>query len=244
MANHRVRDDLSRFLVHLTRDYCDSTAEDNLFEMLRQKRIKARNAHCLFAPKISKIGFSEVLKKQFNTVCFTETPLNQLRHLAQEIPGRKIELCPYGLVFWKANMLEAGANPAVYINSKAKGLRELLLKQFDEHFKELRQYRQFKSEFGNDADAIIRYYALINIISDRVDFSWEREWRVKGDFSFTFDRLVAIIAPNPESFRKMADQCFGSKLRDEIVRIPVVCPEWNYEQLVEEMTFRIWESKG
>lgn len=243
MADHRVRDDLSRFLVHLTRDYSDATAEDNLLSMLRQKRIEARNAHCLFAPKVSKIGFSNVLKKQFNTVCFTETPLNQLQHLAQEIPGRKIELCPFGLVFWKANLLEAGANPAVYINSKAKGLRELLLKQFDEHFKQLRQYRQFKLEFGNDADAIIRYYALINIISDRVDFSWEREWRVKGDFSFTFNQLVAIIAPDPKNFRKKADQYFGSKLLGEIARIPVVCPEWNYEQLVEEMTFRIWESR-
>ena len=125
----------------------------------------------------------------------------------------------------------------------AQGLRELLLKQFDEHFKELRQYRHFKSSFGNDADAIIRYYALINIISDRVDFSWEREWRVKGDFSFTFDTLVAIVAPDPDNFRKTAAQYFGAKLREEIARIPVVCPAWNYEQLVEEMTFRIWESK-
>ena len=106
LADHRVRDDLSRFLVHLTRNYGDSTAKDNLISILRQKRIEARNAHCLFGPKISKIGFSRVLKKQFNTVCFTETPLNQLRHLTQEIPGRKIELCPYGLVFWKEHMLE------------------------------------------------------------------------------------------------------------------------------------------
>jgi len=107
----------------------------------------------------------------------------------------------------------------------------------------LRQYRQFKSHFGEDADAIIRYYALVNIINGQVDFSWEREWRVKGDFSFTFDCLVAIIAPNPKGFRKIADKSFGSKLRNEISRIPVICPEWNYEQLVEEMTFRIWESK-
>ena len=244
MADHRVRDDLSRFLVHLTRDYDGSTAEENLLAILRRKRIEARNAHCLFAPKISKIGFSDVLKKQFNTVCFTETPLNQLRHLVQEIPGRNIRLRPYGLVFWKANLLEAGANPALYINSKAHGLRELLLKQFDEHFKQLRQHRLFKSQFGDDADAIIRYHALINIMSDRVDFSWEREWRVKGDISIMFDRLVAIIVPNPERFRKIMDQLFGSKLRDELLRIPVVCPEWNYEQLVEEMTFRIWESRG
>ena len=244
MTDHRTRDDLSRFLVHLTREYQGASAENNLIAMLRHKRIEARNAHCLFSPKIATIGFSNVLKKQFNTVCFTEAPLNQLRHLTQDIPRRKIQLCPYGLIFWKANLLEAGANPAVYINSKASGLRELLLRQFDEHFKELRQYKQFKAQFTDDADAIIGYYSLINIISDRVDFSWEREWRLKGEFKFGFDTLVGIVAPDPKAFRKTLDREFGLKLREELARIPLVSPEWNYEQLVEEMTFRIWESKG
>jgi hypothetical protein len=244
MPDHRNRDDLSRFLVHLTRDYKGKTAKDNLITMLRTRRIEARNAHCLFAPKIANIGFSETLKRQFNTVCFTEAPLNQLRHLTGLIPGRRIALKSYGLVFWKAHLLEEGANPAIYISNRADGLRELLLSQFDEHFKELRQYRQFKVRFGEGADAIIRYYAFINLLSDQVDFSWEREWRLKGDLNFGFERLVAIVAPDPKAFRSLVDEEFGQKLRDDIARIPVVCPSWNYEQLVEEMTFRIWEARG
>lgn len=244
MSDHRDRDDLSRFLVHLTREYNGKSAKDNLIAMLRSRRIEARNAHCLFTPKIASIGFSQTLKKQFNTVCFTEVPLNQLKHLTRLIPGRRIALKPYGLVFWKAHLLEEGANPAIYISSRAEGLRELLLGQFDEHFKGLRQYLQFKARFGVGADAIIRYYAFINVFSDRVDFSWEREWRLKGDFSFGFDRLVAIVAPDPDGFRTVVNETFGQKLRDDIARIPVVSPNWNYEQLVEEMAFRIWEARG
>ena len=243
MSDPRDRDDFSRFLVHLTRDYGDSSAEDNLIAMLRSCRIEARNAHCLFAPKIASIGFSDVLKNRFNTVCFTEAPLNQLRYLTQDIPKRKIELKPYGLVFWKAHLLEEGANPAIYVNSRAKGLRELLLRQFDDHFKGLRQYRHFKKHFGEDADAIIRYYAMVNVISDRVDFSWEREWRLNGSWDFDFDHLVAIVAPNPKAFRGRTTGAFGQKRRVDIARLPVISPDWNYEQLVEEMTFRIWTAR-
>lgn len=101
MEDHRNRDDFSRFLVHLTRDYEGNSARSNLREILRAKRIEARNPHCLFQPKIERIGFSDVLKRQFNTVCFTEAPLNQLRFLTREVVGRRIQLKPYGLVFWK-----------------------------------------------------------------------------------------------------------------------------------------------
>jgi hypothetical protein len=244
MSDHRNRDDFSRFLVHLTRDYDGSTAQDNLVSILRQRRVAARNAHCLFEPKIKDIGFSNVLKKQFNTVCLTEVPLNQLRFLTQKIPKRKIELKPFGLVFWKTHLLEEGANPAIYINSRAAGLRELLLSQFDQHFEEVRLYRHFKKAYEEDADAIIRYYALINVINEYVDFTWEREWRFKGDLVFDFNRLVAIIAPDPQAFRQRIEGEFGRKLQREIEDIPIISPEWNYEQLVEEMTFRIWESRS
>lgn len=244
MNDHRDREDFSRFLVHLTREYEGATAEENLVAMLRSRRVEARNAHCLFAPKIKRIGFSDVLKKQFNTVCFTEVPLNQLKHLTKEIPNRSIKLKPYGLVFRKAHLLEEGANPAIYISNKAEGLRELLLSQFDAHFREHRKYRQLKKQFGEGADAIIRYYAFINIISDRVDFSWEREWRLKGDFAFGFQQLVAIIAPDPTAFRATVNTEFGPKLRDRIARISIVSPDWNYEQLVEEMSLHIWEASS
>ncbi len=242
MDDHRNRDDLSRYLVHLTRDYKGASAQSNLVSMLRSRKIKARNAHCLFQPRIENIGFSGVLKRQFNTVCFTEAPLHQLRYLAQEIAGRKIQLKPFGLVFWKHYLLDLGANPAVYINTRAKGLREFLLSEFATHFEDSRQYKDFKKSYGSEADSIIRYYSLVNIISERIDFSWEREWRLKGHLNFDFDQLVAIIVPDPGRFRRRTLKQFGLKLRKEIRRIPAISPDWNYEQLVEELRMRLWES--
>jgi hypothetical protein len=113
MDEHVNRDDFSRFLVHLCRDYGGKSARKNLRSILRLKHIEARNPHCLFQHKIKDIGFSEKLRRQFNTVCFTEAPLSQLRFLTRHIEGRRIQLKPFGLVFWKHNLLEAGANPAV-----------------------------------------------------------------------------------------------------------------------------------
>jgi len=39
------RDDLSRFLVHLTRDFEGELARHNLVQILKEKTIEARNAH-------------------------------------------------------------------------------------------------------------------------------------------------------------------------------------------------------
>ncbi len=240
MNQHRNRDDFSRFLVHLTRDYGGNTSTANLQSMLTAKKIEARNAHCLFHKKIKNIGFSTVLQRKFNTVCFTEVPLNQIRHLTKKIKGRVIELKPHGLVFWKDDLLNHRANPAVYINATTKGLREFLLVEFDQHFENHTQYRSFCKKHGDKADSIIEYYSLINIFNRKVDFSWEREWRHTGDFTFGFDQLVAIIAPDPSRFRSRCKRIFSRSLLKQIDRIPVVSPDWNYEQLVEDLTQRLW----
>jgi hypothetical protein len=169
------REDLSRFLVHLTRDFNGSTAEDNLLAMLKDQRIEARSAYCLFHKKFDQFDFSKVLKKRFRSVCFTEVPFTQLRHLAADISGRQIKLRPYGLVFRKSDLLERGASPAIYINAKGTSLRDYLVSQFDSHFKARSQYKKLKKDFGDEAESIINYYSLINVINSSHDFSWERE---------------------------------------------------------------------
>ena len=94
------RDDLSKFLIHLSRDYNDFSADENLVNILNEKIIEARNAHCLFMHKLNQMKFTNKLKNKFNTVCLTEAPLTQIQKLTLIYPNRRIKLKPYGLIFW------------------------------------------------------------------------------------------------------------------------------------------------
>ena len=101
MKSPSERDDVSRFVVHLTRRYDETSAQKILISILNERKIEARNAHCLFSPLFSELGFSSLLKSKFKTVCFTETPLTQIASLCRTIPGRRIKLRPYGVVFYR-----------------------------------------------------------------------------------------------------------------------------------------------
>jgi len=90
--------------------------------------------------------FSKILKKRFNTVCFTEIPLHQINRIVTDIPGRKIKLKPYGLVFWRDQLLERGANPAIYINAHSTQLRDYLIDQFNRHFEKTNLLKKLKQQ--------------------------------------------------------------------------------------------------
>ena len=84
-----IRDDISRFVIHLTRRYGGKQSRQNLVSILDQRNIEARTAHCLFSPLFDKLKFTPLLKSKFKTVCFTETPLNQISRLCSPLPGRQ-----------------------------------------------------------------------------------------------------------------------------------------------------------
>ncbi|MCD6401292.1 MAG: hypothetical protein J7L73_05115 [Anaerolineales bacterium] len=236
------RSDLSRYLVHLTRDYNSKSACDNLINILKTKRIEARNYHCLFSPKIRTMTISGKLKSSFKTVCFTETPLNQIKNLVSDIPKRNIKLQPYGIVFWRDQLLDKGANPAIYLNAKGTGLRDHLIKQFDTQFKDIKTLRKLKRKDDYYYE-IIQYFSLINVINDKYDFSWEREWRFHGDLKFNYRNMVAIVCEDPEEFESLCEGKLQTKAMNFIKRTPLISPEWNYEQVIEELSIKLWDMK-
>lgn len=162
MVHPGRRDDLSKFLVHLTRDYEGKTAADNLLSILRKKKIKARNPHCLFKHELDRLEFTNMLKRQFNTVCLTETPLTQIRRLISKTPGRQIQLKGYGVVFYKAALLEKGASPAIYVNAKGTSLRDYLLNRFRCDFDDINSLKEFKKEQEEFYLPIIQYYSALS----------------------------------------------------------------------------------
>ena len=233
MAHPSHRDDLSRFLVHLTRN----DAKKNLVSMLRHKVIEARNAHCLFHYEFD--GFSPVLKKQFNTVCFTETPLTQIHRLTGEIPGRAIALKGFGLVFSKDAMIKRGACPAVYLNAKGTKLKHYLLSRFRADFQNINRLDKLKKAQADHYRSIIQYYSLINIIAENYDFAWEREWRYRGDFEFRYRDIVAIVAEDPVSFESHCKKSLKPERFKYVERIPIISAKYSYDEVVEAMSAKI-----
>lgn len=241
MEIHPNREDLSRFLVHLTRDYDGEVARSNLISILNEKRICARNAYCLVMHKIKQMGFSNLLKSQFKTVCFTETPLTQIKQLVSDIEGRRIQLKPYGLVFWKDDLFEKGASPAVYINAKGTSISQFLLDAFDSIFKNVATCKKLKRVEPAHDKNIVHYYSLINVVKDKHDFLGEREWRHHGDFEFRYADIVAIIANNPGEFEKYCAIKLSKVKFNYIKKIPIINPNWTYEELLENLAIRIWK---
>ncbi len=239
--NPKKREDFSKFIVHLTREYDNVSAEDNLINIIDTKKIEARNYHCLFAPLIKKSSFSLPLQNKFKTVCFTEISLNQINKIVGIIPRRKIQLQPYGLVFWRHHLLEKGANPALYINGSGD-LKKYLLSKFNEQFKSINTFKRL-SENDCYSNEITNYYSLINIIQNNHDFSWEREWRFNGNYNFLYKELVAIIVKNPDSFIDNCSNHLSVKKIEYIKRIPIINPNWNYEEIVESFALSIWQCR-
>jgi len=236
--NPQKRDDFSKFIIHLTRNYENISAENNLINILKLKTIEARNYHCLFSPLIKKMNFSKLLQSKFKTVCFTEIPLNQINKVVGDIPGRKIQLQPFGLIFWRHQIIEKCGNPALYINGSGE-LKKYLLCKFNEQFENINLLKKLK-EKDSSYKEIINYYSLINVIQDNHDFSWEREWRFNGDFKFIYQDLVAIIAEDPEDFLENCSTNLSAKKVEYIKRIPIINPEWNYEEILESFAQSIW----
>jgi hypothetical protein len=240
MKIDRNREDISRFLVHLTRDYNDVVARKNLISILKDKTIYAMNAHCLVMHKLQQMHFSKILQKEFHTVCFTETPLPQIKQLTKEIEGRRIKLSSYGLVFWKDELFEKGASPAIYINAKGTSVSSFLIDEFENIFKQVTTFKGLKEKETHYKD-IVHYYSLINVVKDEHDFMWEREWRHHGDFKFIYRNVAAIIAPNPERFKELCKANCTDQLKKYLDRIPFISPEWTYEELIEELAIKTWE---
>lgn len=232
---------MSRYLVHLTRDYDGELAQQNLVNILKEKIIEARNSHCLVMHKLEQLEFSKLLKNKFRTVCFTETPLTQLKQLTSDIEDRKIKLKPYGIVFWKDNLFENGASPAIYINAKGTSISRFLLDEFDLIFKKINTFKGLKEQEKSHYTNIVHYYSLINVVNEKHDFLWEREWRHHGNFKFKYQDIVAIIANTPSQFEKLCERELSARQYKFIEKIPIINPEWTYEKLVEELAIRIWE---
>lgn len=193
------RSDLSTFLIHLTREYPEGTAaKDNLKSILSNKVIEARSAYGSAVVRLNKLGADKA--KNLNTqkvVCFTETPLEHVRLLVEEIQGRKFKFGPYGIAISKRTARVWGVNPVWYLDITPghHWLTEPLNKIIDKEIQgmafvtsEIAQLTPFIEQMGTGEDYFKEYW-------------WEREWRHVGDLSLVMKFI--IICPE-EDFSDIA----------------------------------------
>lgn len=141
--------------------------------------------------------------------CFTETPLDCIR----EIGGIKNETghtkyAPYGVMFSKKDVYQRGGRPIIYSES--------------DHYDLLHPTLQWR---------FMRYEPTFEKYKG-VDFSWEREWRIPGNFEFSNIRYWVVV-PSIEVGEKLK-----SELNQEAISIYLDCQN----QAIEYIDYTDWRN--
>lgn len=222
----RVRRDLSPFLVHLTRDYEGTSAEDNLSSILATGVIEARNPYGIAIRHLEQIEVTgELALATQRVACFSETPPDDLHGLVSPGIWRRYKFRPYGLAFEREHMLYHGGNPVWYLNSY-QGTHAWLAHEVNALIDAVAVTEKKKE--GAEAFAasnIARLTPYMEVIGEwgtkKKDFTFEREWRHVGDFHFAIGDVAAIITPPG----------MGEDLREELIE------RWG-EDLISGIEFR------
>ncbi len=215
LLNRRL--DLSTFLVHFTRNQEDTSARDNLLNILSERRLNA-------VTKLGKAKDREVPGQE--VVCFTETPLEHSWTFATDIQGRQIQLEPYGVVFTKIWARQRGLNPVWYIDA-TPGHHWLV-----NHVDVLMNRAIAEQRYNDEIFQLTPFFEVMGTWqSSRSEFWWEREWRKVGALTFAWDDLVSVLAPETDHLG----------LRDDLrVRHPdsnvdglhFLDPAWGLERMI------------
>ena len=202
------RGDLSPFLIHLTRSgdlkldreihslpqdsVVQITSKASLEAIIKSKRIEARSAFGFFNYKVpmkladgrTLNAKSHVRRDWLRSVCFTETPVDHVHLQMKTIYGRQLHFEPYGLAFRESVVRAANGNPVVYVQTTNQPIRSafdaLAVSPLAATFKFMMPLVEgfgppwFQRQTG----------------PQEIDFRWEREWRVVGDFSFTLSDVA------------------------------------------------------
>jgi hypothetical protein len=224
------RNDLSTFLVHLSRERESGvSARDNLERIIRERRLRALTP---MGWAKSEDDQSQVELQSQRTVCFSETPLEHVHSLYSEIEGRDIRLEPYGLVLTKVVARRVGVNPVWYVDMTTAGGRE-----WDEAraLDELRD-RSIKSgafHCSPEAKLMPFFEHMGTWPSSRKEFWWEREWRRRGDLNLeAIWQKIIWLAPEAEH-KPLAALVASVNGRGESPAF--IDPSWGIEQIIARL---------
>jgi hypothetical protein len=196
------RNDISPFLVHLTKKAKDGTDPKIVLKQILSTRKLISGSDSISDARFGMItsSMSEPEKCQFfSAICFTETPISEI-HCLLEIKGRTKNLEPYGIVFLLDKLSKKGVSPVIYLNnerSNKDNVMRALCSLITSHPNEAREILSLISVFGKKLTPV---GASSPQLGD-YDFRWEREWRYPsccGEMTFQFEEIFIGLCPHDE----------------------------------------------
>ena len=176
------RSDVNCRVAHLTRRNDGKDAFEVLCKILDEKMLIGSGRE----------GF---IRGNNRAVCFQDVPLYSLAENVKyeyeclmkaksENKNTKNRYEGFGLRFNKGQIFQKGARPVIY------GTKDELNILPDSE-----QWRCVQID--------------LNAANKIIDWTHEREWRIKGDFHFEYSE-IEVIVPDAEHYRKFVDYCFNS----------------------------------
>lgn len=137
---------------------------------------------------------------QQNVVCFQEAPMNSIAEnliyeklLRKELGSPIIRYSAFGLRFDKSFIFRKGGRPVIY--GKSKELKEILPQE--------------------------EWWRIVNMSlqsEEIIDWSHEREWRIKGDLEFSYNN-VEVIVSSERYYKKFVKQCLEEGMEEMLCSI-------------------------
>ncbi|HHY0577501.1 TPA: hypothetical protein ACVU5O_004633 [Vibrio parahaemolyticus] len=171
------RSDMSTSVVHLTKGNRKRSTIKTVYKILNDKRIKGSTTDS---------GF--IVGKN-SAVCFQDAPMHSIcqncwfeQKLRENDESVRVRYQPTGFLFHKQLVHKAGGRPVIYDNTVAA----------KKYLPQEEWWRIVNFDLTNDEQFI--------------DWTHEREWRVKGDFEFAL-RDVTLLFATSSTYQEFIQYC-------------------------------------
>lgn len=222
------RNDLSTFVVHLTRDSNERDADANLRSIIDSCTLRATTP---FGWATSQDEASDPAKQTQRCVCFSETPLEHIYSMVANILGRSVRLKPYGVAFTKIRARQKGVNPVWYVDMSpgrtwtiASSLDAMRAQAVDDGF------------HAHPAANIFPFMKPMGTWPDsRREFWWEREWRHQGHMSFGLLEVALWLCPEHQisGYEALLQSRFDAQGLPGSPKC--IDPTWGLEQIIAHL---------
>jgi hypothetical protein len=216
------RTDLGTFLVHLTRGETPEAARANLESILVGDNIEARAP---LGHAYRKLQAARIPTDSQRCVCFSETPLEHVHLLTEEIAGRIQQFTQYGVALPKKLARRLGINPVWYVDMTPG--HDWLTQPIDELIDAAIASGRFA---GSPIERLAPFVEQMGTWPNgRKEFWWEREWRHRGDCQLP--RRLILLCPEAdiEHFRNFVVE------RELGLQPSFIDPRWGLEQIIARL---------